>query len=330
MSSRSCISLGFALAIYQFHIRSLSRAKGANAVAAAAYIARDKLRDEQHGRTYNFRRRGGLEHAEILVPLRGQAAAPSALPQRADLWNQAERAERRRDSRVAREYQFSLPHELNAEDRIALARRFAQHIADRYGGAVDLAVHRAPAGGDRRNVHAHILSTTREYHADGLGRKTDIEISHAERRARALPRSADEYRLIRASWAEYANEALRERGLSARIDHRSLAAQGIDRRPRRHLGASVTAILRRGGYSLVAERIQAEEAADRTVVLENKRLDGKAHPAMSLEGRRREALASWQNFREEQRKPEAQAKRAREPHESEREPGRTADREFER
>ena len=130
------------MAIYHFQIRPLSRAKGANAVGAAAYIARDKLRDERQRRTYDFRRRDGLEHAEIFIPRR-QHNSQSQLPTRAELWNRAEQAERQRNSRVAREYQFTLPYELKAEDRIALARRFAQHIADRYGGAVDLAVHRA-------------------------------------------------------------------------------------------------------------------------------------------------------------------------------------------
>jgi len=318
------------LAIYHFQIRPLSRAKGANAVGAAAYIARDKLRDERQRRTYDFRRRDGLEHAEIFIPRR-QHNSQSQLPTRAELWNRAEQAERQRNSRVAREYQFTLPYELKAEDRIALARRFAQHIADRYGGAVDLAVHRAPAGGDQRNVHAHVLSTTREYHPEGLGRKTVMEINGQERKARGLlSHGGEEYRQIRASWAEYANEALREHGISARIDHRSLAAQGIDRRPQRHLGAAVTAIMRRGGYSHVAERIQAEQAAEQAALLEHNRKLEQTRPTMSLERQRRTALESWRTFREQERSTEAEAHKGRDARATGRERGSSMDRDFER
>jgi ATP-dependent exoDNAse (exonuclease V) alpha subunit len=313
------------LAIFRLQIRALSRAKGHNAVETAAYISREKLRDEQLQRSYNYRRRGGLEHAEILVPQLGPEVARSALPQRAELWNQAERAERRRDSRVAREYQFTLPNELQPTDRIALARRFAQEIADRYGGAVDLAVHSAPPGGDRRNVHAHVLSTTREYHPDGLGKKTTMELSNGTRRNLGLPPVPMEYKLVRARWAEFANEALRERGIDARIDHRTLKEQGINR-PARHVSRAAYEIIRQRGRTHSAEAGRAEAG----VLREPERANPHNQAAISLEWRRREALESWQKFRAQERKPEAQETRAREAHESERETGRSADRDLER
>lgn len=168
-----------------------------------------------------------------MVP-RDFAAADVAWTQsREKLWNAAERAERRGNARVARQYQIALPYELAAPQRLQLAQRFAQHIADRYGVVADLAVHNAPPGGDPRNRHAHILTTTRKLTTYGLGDKSTAEWNDAWRRAAGRPDAAAEFRLLRAHWAEIANSALREAGLEVRVDHRSLAAQGINREPQR-------------------------------------------------------------------------------------------------
>jgi hypothetical protein len=219
------------MAIFHVQIKSVSRGAGRSSVGAAAYISRDRLRDMQTGRTYDYRSRGGLEHKEILLPANATTRGLEWARSSATLWNAAERAETRANARVGREYVFSLPHELTAERRIALAGRLAQDIADRYGGVVDFAVHRAPADGDPRNYHVHVLSTTRELTATGLGRKTPIELSGTERYERGLPRIREEFKLIRERAAGLTNTALREAGLEIRVDHRSYKAQGLDRVP---------------------------------------------------------------------------------------------------
>jgi ATP-dependent exoDNAse (exonuclease V) alpha subunit len=56
---------------------------------------------------------------------------------REDLWNAAERAENRSNSRVAREYEIALPHELTKSARLELVRAFAHELANRYGVALD-------------------------------------------------------------------------------------------------------------------------------------------------------------------------------------------------
>ncbi len=127
------------------------------------------------------------------------------------------------NARVAREYLVLLPHELDPERRIELARRFAGELSDRYGFGVDLAVHapRPYAGSDPRNFHAHLLATTRSITNTGLGEKTEIEW-HDIRRIRAgLGSSVNELLHVRRRWAEHANEALAAAGLDVRIEHRS-------------------------------------------------------------------------------------------------------------
>jgi ATP-dependent exoDNAse (exonuclease V) alpha subunit len=68
------------------------------------------------------------------------------------LWNAAERSENRRDARVAREFEFALPDELNAEQHSELTREFAQGLADRHGTAIDFGY----SGADKITLIDHI------------------------------------------------------------------------------------------------------------------------------------------------------------------------------
>ena len=63
---------------------------------------------------------------------------------------------------------------------------------------------------------------------------------------------------LRARWAEVQNEALERGGFDARVDHRSLEAQGIDREAMRHRGPAVSGIEARGEEAQVSVRREAE------------------------------------------------------------------------
>src|SRR3546814_4514291 len=79
---------------------------------------------------------------------------------RSALWNAAAAAEKRKDAKVAREYGLGLPAELDAGQRRDLVRAFAEYIRDRYGLAVDAAIHAPHDYGDDRNHHALVMTTT--------------------------------------------------------------------------------------------------------------------------------------------------------------------------
>ena len=159
------------MAIFRMEISSVARAVGRRATAAAAYRSGERIRDERTGELFNYARRRDVLHAEILLPSHFEGERVAWARNRERLWNTAEHAEKRHNSRVAREYQVTLPAELDAARRVALARAFSREIADRYRVAVDLAVHEPPADGDPRNFHAHLLTTTREVTPAGLGAK---------------------------------------------------------------------------------------------------------------------------------------------------------------
>jgi hypothetical protein len=94
--------------------------------------------------------------------------------------------------------------------------------------------------------------TTREVTAHGLGARTALELSGRERHERGLGPSKADYFLIRERWAQVTNEALREAGVAAQVDHRSLKEQGIDREPRSNIPRKVHYAERRLGESTLA------------------------------------------------------------------------------
>ena len=246
------------MAIFYMEIRPVTRSSGRTATAAAAYRAGERIRDERTGALYNHSKRDDVLHKEIFLPskLDRPDAGMEWARDRSTLWNTAEKAEQRSNSRAAREYQVALPAELSAEQRVTLARTFSREIADRYNVAVDLAIHAPRPEGDQRNFHAHLLATTREVTPEGMGPQTGVDMTGQARSELGLPPSRQEFRTLRARWAELANEALREANIEARIDHRSLEAQGLDREPRPHLPWAAVIAERRGERSEIAERIR--------------------------------------------------------------------------
>ncbi|WP_425287753.1 Ti-type conjugative transfer relaxase TraA [Pseudorhizobium banfieldiae] len=232
------------LAIYHASMKPVPRSSGRSAVAAAAYRSGDRLTNERDGRTHDFLRKQGIAHAEIVLP---EGVSEDWALDRSKLWNAAEAAESRKDARVAREFEIALPHELDAEQRLELARDFAGELANRYGAAVDVAIHEPHGETDIRNHHAHLLMTTRTVGAGGLGEKTHIERKNEWLLSNGLPTSHMQLRDIRQTWELCANRHLERAGLDVRIDHRSHSERGLEIAPTEHMGVHATQVQRRGG-----------------------------------------------------------------------------------
>jgi ATP-dependent exoDNAse (exonuclease V) alpha subunit len=293
------------MAIFRLQVTSITRGDEHSSVGAAAYRAGERIRDDRTNEVYNHSRRKDVTHSEIMLPgdLAGQNMEWAR--NRASLWNSVENAESRKNARVATEIQVTLPFELSPERRLAMARTFSQEVADHYKVAVDLAVHDPRPSGDPRNFHAHLLLTTREVSAAGLGPKAGLNLQTSERLRLGLPNISQEFTAIRERWATLTNEALAAANVEARVDHRSLAEQGIDREPGPHIPFAAYKIERAGKHSEVAESIRAdynarvqarlEQAATRT----SERAPDRA-PSKSLEDVRREARENWLKMRAEQ------------------------------
>jgi hypothetical protein len=261
-------------------------------VAAAAYRAGAKLEDHRTAMVFDFTRRSGVILAQIVAPL---GAGDFAID-RLRLWNAAEAAEKRKDSRTAREWIIALPAELDAGERSDLARAFACELVERYGVVVDVAIHEPSKQGDERNHHAHLLCTTRLVHSVGFGEKATLELSDTKRKTLGLCSGAEEIEKVRARWADLVNQALATAGQSARIDHRSLADQheaalergqlkeafALDRPAQRHVGVHATGMDRRTGV------LRSERGLRRAAIVAD------AHKRSALVGGRAKAAIQEQ------------------------------------
>jgi ATP-dependent exoDNAse (exonuclease V) alpha subunit len=226
--------------MYHFSVKTVSRAAGRSATAAAAYRSASEIVDMRTGDIHDYRRKSGVEHTEIVLP----DNAPDWANDRAQLWNAAEQAETRKNSTVAREFEVAIPKELSQQHGAELVRDFTRQLVEKHQFAAEFAIHQdhhKDWKGEEKTFdghHAHILCTTRRMTPNGLSDKTRELDGHKTGRENV------EY--WREQWATTANRHLERAGYSHRIDHRSLKDQGIDRDPTQHLGPSATAQERRG------------------------------------------------------------------------------------
>jgi Ti-type conjugative transfer relaxase TraA len=230
------------MAIYHLHFKVIGRKSGASAVASAAYRSGLRLRDERLNRAQDFSAKRGVVHSEVMLP----ENAPEAWRDRERLWNDVEAFEIRKDAQLAREVEFALPREMTQAQGIELARDFVQaEFVDR-GMIADLNVHWDMAEDGMLKPHAHVMLTMRAVDEDGFGQKV-----RDWNRTEMVER-------WRERWAEIANERLAELDIDARIDHRSLEAQGIALEPQSQIGAPARRIEDRGieGESNEADRAE--------------------------------------------------------------------------
>lgn len=223
------------MAIYHLSAQMISRGDGRSSVKASAYRSGQKLVDERTGTECHYtRRQERILHSEILAP----ADAPAWATDRQTLWNRVEATEKRKDSQLAREIEVSLPVELTNDQHLQLLREFAREQLLIHGLAVDLSIHSDP---DRRNPHCHLMVTTRSFKDDGFGPKERYLNSRSQ------------LATWRQAWADHVNSALEHASCDARVDHRSLVDQGIERAPTIHEGWAARRMEQRGG---VSERCQ--------------------------------------------------------------------------
>ena len=254
------------MALYRLEAKIISRGNSGRSVIRAAayrsgsmlnkaaYRSGTQLRDERAEDTFNYKPRAQeVVHSEILAPKNGptwlQAEPPNSKEDmhkqramRERLWNTIEVIEKRKDSRLAREFVLALPRELTMDQQVDLVRGWCQQEFVSKGLVVDFAVHKSKFG---LNPHAHVLCTTRPVEGESFGKKPSTA-GHFSGRGVVGQNGKSELHAWRDSWARAENGALEKAGRPERVDHRSLKARGIDREPEPKMGVAATASKRRG------------------------------------------------------------------------------------
>ena len=242
------------IAIFHCTIKLVQRSKGKSVVAAAAYRSGTKMVNEWDGMTHDYTRKGGVVHAEIMLP----AHAPPEFQDRAILWNSVEQIEKFKDSQLAREVEVALPVELSREQQLSLVRSYVKDNFVDKGMCADFAIHDRDTG----NPHAHILLTVRPLKENGeWGAKCRKVYELDERGQRVADgrggwknhredttdwNNKEQAEVWRSAWADYTNQALEAAGKLERIDHRSYQRQGVQKIPSVHLGVAAKQMEKRG------------------------------------------------------------------------------------
>lgn len=244
------------------HVDIVTRSKGASVIAKAAYNARDKLNDEHYGKVHDYSKKEDLVFSKIFLP----EHISKEFSDREYLWNSVEKIEKSKNSQLARNLLFTLPRELNEEDRIRLISEFIEENFTSKGMIADCNIHNPLASDNEEQPHAHILLTLREIDSEGKwkpkcrkeyildenGEKIKLKSGNYKSRKVNLndwnePDKAKEWR---ENFSKKANEYLARNNINKRIDPRTFKEQGREELPQIHLGTS--------SYQMEKKGIQTE------------------------------------------------------------------------
>ena len=230
------------MALNLLSLKPIKRSKGQDAVASAAYRSAEKLHNTRNDITHDFTRKRDIVHTAIMIP----EHAPDEFFDRETLWNTVEHAEKRKDSRVAKEIVLALPRELSLETSISMVKEFVSKCFIPLGMCADIAVHIGRSK-DRQhtesvhdknhlhNPHCHIMLTDRPVDKDGFCPKKNPDWN-----------SVQHLKGWRREWATIQNKTFERKGLAVRVSHESYKKRNIDRESTKHLGPVAMAMERRG------------------------------------------------------------------------------------
>ncbi|HGA2186977.1 TPA: MobQ family relaxase [Streptococcus agalactiae] len=242
---------------FHFSVNIISRGKGKSAVASAAYISGEKIKNEWDGVTHDYTRKEKVLVKNIILP----DHIPKEFNDRSTLWNKVEMAEKNSNAQLARQFIIGLPKELTLSENKNLVERFIKENLTSQGMIVDYAIH-DESQDKNGNIHCHIMTIMRpinekgeflakskkEYILDEKGKKVLNKNGKPKTRKVELTSWNDKGNVEkwRENFSSLCNEYLGKNNIEKRVDHRSFKRQGIKQIPTIHLGASASAMERKG------------------------------------------------------------------------------------
>ena len=230
----------------------------------ASYISRE-------GKYENTRSNEKLEHVESGNMPKWADKDPAQFWQAADQYERANGA-------TYREIEVALPREMTPDQRVELVRDM---VGQELGGkhAYTWAIHNPMAsleGGEQ--PHAHIMYSERTI--DDIDRDPEqyfkrYNAKNPEKGGCRKDSAGTEERLqaTRQRWAQVQNLHLEQHGHEARVDHRSLKDQGIERTPEPHFGPGRI------------QRMTAMQDVELSAVLERRAAEGEKERALTELGK---------------------------------------------
>lgn len=336
------------MAIFRAATKHISRGKGHNVVAAAAYRSGEKLTDTNklnpNATTHDYTKKHGVLAKNIVLPTALSSQGFSI--NRQELWSSVEEHETttrsvkgsrlKQTARLAREWLLALPSELSDEENEQLTAEFTQKLADDLEVIGDYCIHKPTINNykpkadyiesydsdtqkpeltrvndvkavepDNRNIHAHIMFTTRKAKLtkDGellLGDKADSERSEKWRKDNGMVNGGDYIKQVRELWADMVNERLAQHDI-APISHKSYKDLGLDIQPQHKQGKNASTLALYGfkpptlGFNNDIERdnrATIEQTADSVIAVYSDTAN-KANTAADATARAADAADKW-------------------------------------
>ena len=248
------------MSLYHFHVTQIKRSKGYSALSAAAYRAGEKLYCSYYGETFDFTKKKGVLHSEIILP----ENTPEEFRDRQFLWDSVESIERHPKAQLAYSFDIALQNEFSIEENTKLAREFIIENFTKKGMIADWAIHQPDKRKDQiPNPHFHVLCPMRRIGKDGKWeakqRREYVLDENGERvkdrngkdRFNAVPTtdwgSPETLREWRKNWEIKVNEMFSKKGFAeCFINSGSYVDRNIDKIPQIHEGAAARRMEEKG------------------------------------------------------------------------------------
>ena len=122
---------------FHFSVNIISRGKGKSAVASAAYISGEKIKNEWDGVTHDYTRKEKVLVKNIILP----DYIPKEFNDRSTLWNKVEMAEKNSNAQLKRHFIIGLAKKLSLSENKNLVEKFIKENLTSQEMIVDYAIH---------------------------------------------------------------------------------------------------------------------------------------------------------------------------------------------
>ena len=122
---------------FHFSVNIISRGKGKSAVASAAYISGEKIKNEWDGVTHDYTRKEKVLVKNIILP----DHIPKEFNDRSTLWNKVEMAEKNSNAQLKRHFIIGLAKKLSLSENKNLVEKFIKENLTSQEMIVDYAIH---------------------------------------------------------------------------------------------------------------------------------------------------------------------------------------------
>ena len=227
------------MAIYSFNHDSFGKTTNRAGAAGdnAAYNARENETRLDKGKE-GFRAAADIAaynaREEATYAIRSHIIPPG--PKEAEAWFRQQEQGERKNARMSDRFIGALPRELTPDQCIEAIEKFCRDVTqDRVPWHFALHLELEKKNEPDWNPHVHILFRDRDIET---GRRYLYTSAGPKERAGLDAKGIDYWSTkdFREKWSADMNHALERAGHDARIDHRSLKEQGIDREPQIHIG----------------------------------------------------------------------------------------------